>query len=67
MPPPIKPRTVDTYQKEIRALFRLRAAIILDSGADTVLADRAIVQIDELVKTIVCLKDRVSGELSKLA
>ena len=67
MPPPVKPRNGATYQREIQALLRLRSAIILDAGADKVLAEKAVTQIDELVKTIVCLKDRASGELAKMA
>lgn len=62
---PVKARTADTYQREIQALLRLRSAIVLDSGADKTIADRAIEHIDALVKDVIALKDRASGPLEK--
>jgi hypothetical protein len=49
---PVKPRTGRSYARDVEALVRLRAAIMLDPSIREGKIDEATAQIDALVSTL---------------
>lgn len=64
---PVKRRTVQSYRRDVENLNRLRVAIKLDTQLDRTLSDKACLEIDKLMATVIDLINQVEKKAEKKA